>query len=249
MKISIITAVLNNDDTIEDTIRSVLSQSYKNIEYIIIDGASSDGTLGIIDRYREKISKIVSEPDEGIYDALNKGIEYAKGEIIGFLHADDIYADDKVIEKVVQRMLERNVDSCYGDLEYVSRKDTAKTIRYWKSSIYSENILKKGWMPPHPTFFVKKDIYEKYGFFNADLKIAADYELIIRLLGKYKISTCYIPELLIKMRIGGHSNRNLKNLIIKSSEDYKAWKVNNLNGGLLTIIQKNLSKIPQFFHR
>lgn len=249
MKVSIITAAFNNFETIEDTIQSVLSQKYENIEYIIIDGGSSDATLEIVRKYQDKISKWVSESDKGIYHALNKGLNMATGDVIGFLHADDMYAHSMVIDWVVSRIMNCNTESCYGDLLYVQKKNTDRTIRYWKSGPYREGLFRRGWMPPHPAFFARKQVYERYGCFNTDFKIAADYELMLRFMEKNKISTHYIPEVLIKMRTGGKSNRSLKNMIIKSSEDYKAWKVNNLKGGFLTIALKNLSKVPQFFKR
>jgi len=243
----VITTVFNGAKTIQDCIKSVSGQIYPNIEHIIIDGGSTDGTLEVIKRYTEKRVNIVSEPDNGIYDALNKGIRQASGEVIGLLHSDDFYAHDRVIEKVADIFMKYNIDSCYGDLQYVDKNNPDKVIRYWKSSQYRHGKFKYGWMPPHPTFFVKKEIYNKYGYFNTNFKIAADYELMLRFLEKHKISTYYTPEVFIKMRIGGTSNRNIKNLIIKSNEDYRAWKVNNLNGGFYTILLKNLCKIPQFF--
>ena len=244
MKVSVITAVFNGAKTIQDCIKSVSGQIYPNIEHIIIDGGSTDGTLEVIKRYTEKRVNIVSEPDKGIYDALNKGIRQASGEVIGLLHSDDFYAHDRVIEKVADIFMKYNIDSCYGDLQYVDKNNPDKVIRYWKSSQYRHGKFKYGWMPPHSTFFVKKEIYNKYGYFNTNFKIAADYELMLRFLEKHKISTYYTPEVFIKMRIGGTSNRNIKNLIIKSNEDYRAWKVNNLNGGFYTILLKNLCKIP-----
>jgi len=247
LKVSVITAVFNGAKTIQDCIKSVSGQIYPNIEHIIIDGGSTDGTLEVIKRYTEKRVNIVSEPDNGIYDALNKGIRQASGEVIGLLYSDDFYAHDRVIEKVADIFMKYNIDSCYGDLQYVDKNNPDKVIRYWKSSQYRHGKFKYGWMPPHSTFFVKKEIYNKYGYFNTNFKIAADYELMLRFLEKHKISTYYTPEVFIKMRIGGTSNRNIKNLIIKSNEDYRAWKVNNLNGGFYTILLKNLSKIPQFF--
>ena len=244
MKVSVITAVFNGAKTIQDCIKSVSGQIYPNIEHIIIDGGSTDGTLEVIKRYTEKRVNIVSEPDKGIYDALNKGIRQASGEVIGLLYSDDFYAHDRVIEKVADIFMKYNIDSCYGDLQYVDKNNPDKVIRYWKSSQYRHGKFKYGWMPPHSTFFVKKEIYNKYGYFNTNFKIAADYELMLRFLEKHKISTYYTPEVFIKMRIGGTSNRNIKNLIIKSNEDYRAWKVNNLNGGFYTILLKNLCKIP-----
>lgn len=249
IKVSVITAVFNNLENIETCIDSILSQSYKDIEYIIVDGGSTDGTLDVIEIHRDKIAKIISEPDNGMYDALNKGIKLSTGDIVGFLHSDDLYAHKEVLKMVIDIFEKENVDSCYGDLLYVNKQDPNKVIRYWKSSHYKYGKFRLGWMPPHPTFFVKKEIYDRYGYFNTDFSIAADYELMLRFLEKYRISTCYIPEVLIKMRIGGVSNMSLKNMVIKSSEDYKAWKVNNLNGGLCTLLLKNISKIPQFLKR
>jgi glycosyltransferase len=249
MRISIVTTVLNGRDTLEQAIRSISSQIYKNIEHIIIDGGSTDGTLEVISRHKERIAKFISEPDNGIYDALNKGIRLASGDVIGLLHGDDFYAHDRVLESVVNAFERQNVDSCYGDLLYVNKNDTDKVIRYWKASEYHPGKFKSGWMPPHPTFFVKREIYEKYGSFKTDFRIAADYELMLRFLEKHRISTYYIPEVLIKMRVGGASNKSLKNMWIKNSEDYKPWKVNNLDGGFYTIFLKNVFKIPQFFVR
>lgn len=249
MKISIITAVYNNKQYIGDCIESVISQSFRDIEYIVIDGGSTDGTLDIIKKYSGCISKWTSGPDNGIYDALNKGIKSATGDLIGFIHADDLYAHDKVIAKVVSELARHNADSCYGDLLYVDKKNTEKIIRYWKSRPYRQGLFQRGWMPPHPTFFVKKEIYDRCGSFNTDFRIASDYELMLRFLEKEKISTCYVPEVLIKMRIGGASNRGLENITIKTMEDYRAWQVNHLPRKFYTIPLKNLSKIPQFFIR
>jgi glycosyltransferase len=253
LKISIITAVLNSKTFLESSLLSVSSQTYPDIEHIIIDGGSIDGSLEVISRFTSNTSRftphdsrLISEPDNGIYDALNKGIRLATGDIIGFLHADDIYADDSVIEKVVRVMRQKNCDSCYGNLLYVNRNDPNKTIRYWKSSDFSPGLLRKGWMPPHPTFFVRREVYEKFGIFDSSFKIAADYELILRLLGKYKITSCYIPEVLIKMRMGGASNRSISNILLKSTEDLRAIKMHDI-GGLPTLLRKNLSKISQFF--
>ena len=252
--VTIVTITFNlikagREDYFRQCLESVHNQSYDNIEHIVVDGASTDGTLDIIAQYRSGIAKVISEPDKGIYDALNKGIRLASGEVIGLLHGDDFYANDKVLESVVDIFKKLNVDSCYGDLLYVNKNDTNKVIRYWKSSPYTPGKFRQGWMPPHPTFFVKREIYQKYGYFNTDFRIAADYELMLRLFEKNKISTYYIPEILIKMRLGGASNRSPKNMFIKSSEDYKAWKVNHLDGGLYTIFLKNITKAPQFFVR
>jgi glycosyltransferase len=249
LKVSIITAVLNNRKTIEECMQSIINQTYQHRECIVIDGGSTDGTMDLLKKYENRMTKIVSERDNGIYDAMNKGIKLATGDVIGILNSDDIYNDATVIESVANAIMENSVDSCYADLVYIDKNNPDKVIRYWKSCIYKNGLFRSGWMPPHPTFFVKREVYEKYGCFNTDFKIAADYELMLRFLERHKISTYYIPEVLIKMRMGGMSNRSLKNLFIKSSEDYKAWKINNLNGGIYTILLKNLCKLPQFINK
>lgn len=246
MKISIITASFNCEDTIKNCIESVISQENANIEHIIIDGASKDKTLEIINSYSSKISKIISEPDSGIYDALNKGILNSTGDIIGFLHADDFFYDKNIISEIAKTFENSNADSVYGDLLYVSKYDTDKIIRYWKSGKFSFSKIKKGWMPPHPTFFVRRNIYEKYGIFDTEFKISADYDIILRFLGKFKISTVYMPKIFTKMRVGGQSNKSIRNIILKMKEDLKALKKNRL-GSPLTILLKNISKIPQLF--
>jgi glycosyltransferase len=248
MKVSIITSVYNNEKTIEDAIQSVLSQTYPNIEYIVVDGASKDNTVAVIKKYEDKITAFVSEKDKGIYDGLNKGISLATGDIIAFLHSDDIYADENIISEVVEHFEKTNTNSIYGDLVYVDKDDTSKIFRYWKSGKYSLQKLCNGWMPPHPTFFVKKEFYDKYGKFDLAFGISADYDFMLRMLGKYKITTSYLPKVLYKMRVGGASNRSLKNIIQKSREDIKALKNNNI-GGIHTILMKNLSKIPQFLKK
>ncbi|MDD4939884.1 MAG: glycosyltransferase family 2 protein [Candidatus Omnitrophica bacterium] len=249
MKISIITGVLNRAGTMESCIKSVLSQTYKGIEYIIIDGGSTDGTLDIINRYKDKIAVTVSSPDKGIYYALNKGIGFSTGDAVGFLHSDDFYAHEKVVERVADVFEREGVDSCYGDLQYVNRDDPGKIIRYWRASGFSYEKFKYGWTLPHPTFFVRKSIYERYGCFNTDFKISADYELMLRFLLKNRISIGYIPEILINMRRGGLSNKGLKNIIIKRLEDYNAWKVNGLKINFGIVFLKNLVKAPQFIRR
>jgi glycosyltransferase len=250
LKVSIITPVYNNRKTLEDCLRTVLSQSYRGVEHVVVDGGSNDGTVDILRAYDGRISKWISEPDGGIYDAMNKGIRLSSGDVIGFLQSDDVYAHERVVENVVEAFRRFEVDSVYGDLQYVDKRDLNKVVRKWRASIYRAGRFKSGWMPPHPTFFVKKEIYDEYGKFNTDFRIAADYELMLRFLELHRISTYYIPDVLVKMRSGGTSNKSLRNILIKSSEDYKAWKVNDLNGGLwpicFTIFLKNVSKIPQF---
>lgn len=246
LKVSIITVCYNNASTIEATIKSVINQNYGNIEYIIVDGKSSDDTLLVIEKYRSNISKIISEPDDGIYFALNKGIALATGEIIAILHADDFYPDNNVIAEVVSAFIESGADTVYGDLQYVDRENTAEIKRYWKSGTYSQGLFLKGWMPPHPAFFVRKKCYVQFGTFNTILKSAADYELMLRLLHKNKCSSVYIPKVLVKMRVGGKSNISILNRIKANREDKKAWLINDLKPGLFTLIRKPLSKLGQF---
>lgn len=248
MKISIITSVFNNKEYIAEAIESLLNQSYKNIEYIVIDGASTDGTTEIIKSYKDKIDKFISEPDEGIYDGLNKGIRLTTGDVIGFLHSDDLYTSNKVIENIVKQFeVDNGLDGVYGDLIYTSKYNTNKVLRYWKSRAFDEALLKKGWMPAHPTLFLKREVYEKYGKFDLSFKIAADYDFMLRVLSA-GVKVKYIPQVLYKMRVGGESNKSLKNIMLKSKEDLRALRKNNV-GGIYSLIIKNLSKIKQFIKK
>lgn len=248
MKVSIITATFNNQDTVRDTVISVASQSYSDIEHIIVDGLSSDNTIKIIKENPGRVTKIISERDNGIYDALNKGINAATGDLVCFLHADDLLADRLVFEDIVKLITLTNTDSVYADLRYVSKSDTDKVIRYWKSGVFSLKKLKRGWMPPHPTFVVKKTIYDKFGIFDTEFKISADYDIILRFLGVHKISVSYLPRVTVKMRVGGKSNKSLHNIFLKMREDVKVLNKNKL-GHIHTVLLKNLSKIPQLFKK
>lgn len=245
--VSIITVVRNGASTIEGAIESVLNQVYPNIEYIVIDGASTDDTLTAINKYKDKIAHIVSEPDKGIYDAMNKGICLAKGDVVGILNADDFYTDNRVIADVVEIMSLTNADVAWSNLEYVDKNDTSRVVRRWTSSSYSPGKFKNGWMPPHPTFFARRELYQKYGMFTDKLSIAADYELMLRFIERYHVRTCYIPRVMVKMRTGGASNRNLKNIIRANIESYRAWQMNGLHINPLRILLKPLSKIIQLF--
>ena len=247
MKVSLITIAYNSAETIEDTIKSIVAQDYSNIEYIIIDGGSTDNTLSIVDKFKDSITTIISEPDKGIYDAMNKGVQNATGDIVGILNSDDIYADNKVVSRIVKAI--GNKDSIYADLVYVDRDNTDKVTRYWKSGKYRKGIFKKGWMPPHPTFFIKKSCYDQYGIYNLQLKSAADYELMLRMLHKHNISVAYLPEVITKMRVGGQSNITLLNRFKANKEDKLAWIINDLKPGPLTLIMKPVRKISQFFKK
>ena len=245
-KVSIITVCYNSEKTIEDTLQSVINQTYSNIEYIVIDGVSTDNTLSIINKYKDKIAIIVSEKDNGIYDAINKGIGLATGDIIANLNSDDFYIDDKVIADVVATFEKEKTDTLYADLYYVDAVDTNKIVRYWKSKQYKKGLFLKSWIPPHPTFFVKKEVYQKHGLFDLQFKSAADYEIMLRFIHRFKASISYLPRVIVKMRVGGVSNSSLKNRIKANQEDRKAWEVNGLKPHAFTLIFKPLSKLLQF---
>ena len=246
LKVSIITVCFNSASTIRDTINSVINQTYPNIEYIIIDGNSKDDTYQIVKSYGTKISIHKSEPDKGIYDGLNKGISLASGDIIGMLHADDFYANSTVIEQVVALFENSDTDSLYSDLDYVDPENTSKIIRHWVSGKYKAGKFLFGWMPPHPTFFVKRFIYDQLGLFNLELKSAADYELMLRYIHKNNIKTVYLPLVTVKMRAGGMSNKSLSNRIRANNEDRKAWELNGLKPYFFTLYLKPIRKIFQY---
>ena len=245
LKISIISVCYNSSKTILDTIRSVNSQSYPNIEHVFIDGLSSDNTLEIIRSNSKRKNVIISEKDSGLYDAINKGILNATGDVIGLLHSDDILSSSEIISDLIAKTLDENLDGVYGDLQYVDKKNTNKVNRYWKSCEFNPNLLRKGWMPAHPTLILKKEVYSKHGVFNKSFKIAADYDFMLRILKDKTLNFGYLPRVIIKMRVGGASNRSIKNIIKKSKEDYRAIRSNNI-GGVITLILKNTSKIKQF---
>ena len=247
MKVSIITVVYNNKKTISDAIESVIAQSYKDIEYIVIDGASTDGTFEIIQNYSDKITKIVSESDKGIYDGLNKGISLATGDVIAFLHSDDVYANETVISDIVN-CFDNGAQGVYGDLVYTDKADVNKVFRYWKSCDFSLSLLSKGWMPPHPTLFLRREVYQKYGAFDISFKIAGDYDFMLRILSN-NISVKYLSKVLYKMRVGGESNRSIKNILDKSKEDLRAMRKNEINKPFLALFYKNIFKVMQLIKR
>jgi len=249
MKISIITVSLNSAATIESTLESVDRQSFSAIEHILIDGGSTDGTLDIIERYRPGVAHVISQPDHGIYDAMNKGIAMATGDVIGILNADDFYVHEQVIAMVAAAFEDESIDVCYGDLEYVDSDDTDKVFRYWKSGTYHPERFYLGWMPPHPTFFARRSLYETHGLFNLDLGSSADYELMLRFLLRYGAQAQYIPKVLVRMRTGGASNASLGNRFKANRMDRRAWRVNGLTPYPWTLFLKPLSKLGQFFIR
>jgi glycosyltransferase len=248
MKVSIITATFNNEDTIIDNIKSILSQTHKNIEHIIIDNASSDKTIARILNEDNRNLRIISAKDDGLYHALNKGLSMATGDVVGFLHADDMYTDEYCVERIVETFLQKKIELAYGNLKYVKRFDPAKVVRIWISSEFKSNDLRCGWMPPHPTIFICKELIRQYGKFNTSYKISADYDLILKYfegVNKNEIKVAYVDKFLVTMRVGGISNRNLINVFKKSREDYKIIK-NHRIGGIHTLILKNLLKLIQF---
>lgn len=249
MKISVITACFNNEATIGSTLQSVASQTYQNYEHLIIDGRSTDQTLELIQKFDNPKIICRSEIDVGIYDALNKGINQSSGEVVGFLHADDTFEDEDTLRKIADAFIDPQVDAVYGDLVYVRKADIKKVVRYWRSGNYKKNNLAIGWMIPHPTLYVRKKFYEEYGGFDVTYSISADYDLIIRLLANKSTKVIrYIPQVLVRMRLGGKSNRSLVNIFRKSLEDLKVVRSNNI-GGLGTVVLKNLIKIKQFWER
>ena len=246
-KISIITVSFNSAKTIKHTIESILSQNYNNIEYIIIDGGSTDGTIDIVKTYKEHISYFSSESDNGIYDAMNKGILAATGDIVGILNSDDFYPNSFILSNVVESFEQNACDAVYGDLVYVKSKNISKITRYWQAGEYSTLKIKNGWMLPHPTFFVRKIIYERHGLYNTDLRCAADYEMILKLLYKHNISVYYIPMILVNMRSGGESNKSFWHRLKANKEDSLAWTKNQLNKPMFVRLKKPLQKLKQFF--
>lgn len=247
MKISIITVVYNNDKTIEDAIKSVLSQSYSNIDYVIIDGGSSDKTVTIINEYKEQLGYFISEKDKGIYDAMNKGINAAKGDVIGILNSDDLYQDSNVIETVMNQFNQNpSIDVVYGDLIYVKSDNVNKVVRNWKSNSYYNRFFENGNVPPHPSLFVKKSVYEKAGLFNLDFKLAADYEFMLRIFKKHNFNSKYINRVIVKMRLGGATNQSFSNIKKQNIEILKAWNNNELKAPFLLMPLRIIKRLIQF---
>jgi len=248
MKISIITVTYNSAKTISDTLQSISSQDYADIEHIIVDGNSQDETLQLVREFTH-VSKVISEKDDGIYHAMNKGITLATGDVIGILNSDDVYAQSDVLSKIANLFADINIKACYGDLQYVKASAIDKVVRSWKSGKFKPSYFYFGWMPPHPTFFVRKEVYEKVGLFNTSLKSAADYELMLRILFKNQFQAAYLPEILVKMRTGGVSNSSLVQRVLANRQDRLAWKINELKPYFFTLYLKPLRKIFQFLKK
>ena len=248
MKVSIITVTYNSANYLEDCINSIIRQDYRNIEYIIVDGGSSDGTLDIIKKFSPHISKWISEEDNGMYDALNKGMELASGDVVGILNSDDVLASADVISQIVKCFEQNNVDSLYGDLVYVDPFDLQKVLRFWKGEMYKRKRFKYGWMPAHPTFYIRRDLIERFGGYESHYFTAADYEFMARYLYNHRISSYYLPKLIVKMRAGGASNQSIYSRLRANRRDYLAMKKNNIPFPLIVSILKPLIKMPQFYN-
>lgn len=247
MKISIITVVYNNETTIRGAIEAVLSQSYSDIQYIIIDGDSRDKTVEIINEYKEQLGYFISEKDGGIYDAMNKGIKASTGDVIGILNSDDLYQDSTVIQTVMDHFnQDLNLDIVYGDLVYVKSDNVHKVIRYWKSKPYFRKYFEMGNVPPHPSLFVKRKVYEQAGYFDLNYKLAADYEFMLRIFKKYNFKSSYINKIIVKMRLGGATNQSFSNIKRQNIEIINAWKKNNFKVPLLLMPLRLFKRLFQF---
>lgn len=248
MTISIVTAVFNRADTIGDALRSLQAQSHPAIEHLVQDGGSTDGTLDLIARLGDGRTRLESGRDGGIYDALNRGIARATGDVVGLLHSDDLFAHHGVLDRVARMFQNPTIDAVYGDLEYIARDNPSRVIRYWQSGAYEPGLLRRGWMPPHPTLFLRRWVFERLGAYDTSFRIAADYEAILRWLTRGQLRLGYLPEVLVRMRVGGESNRSLGRILHKSHEDLRAIRKHKI-GGLGVLAAKNFSKVGQFLQR
>lgn len=248
MKVSIVTVCLNSVEKIKDAVNSVLSQDYRNIEYIVVDGGSTDGTLDIINSYRSKIAKVISEPDNGIYEAMNKGIKSSTGDIIATLNSDDVYTEHTVVSRIVEFMKSNSLDAVYGDLVYVNRNRADHITRFWKAGKYKKGAFSYGWVLPHPTFFCRKEIFERFGCFNDKLQVAADFELMLRFVEKHNIKVGYLPKVIVKMRKGGKANV-VKGIIRGNLEIIRSFRLNDIRISPWFFFYRPITKMLQLFAR
>jgi glycosyltransferase involved in cell wall biosynthesis len=244
IKISLITVTFNAQATIERCILSVINQTYKNVEYIIIDGCSTDNTSRIVKKYDNYVRHFISEPDKGIYDAMNKGIKLATGDVVGMINADDYFADDNVLLSVAGAFNEQNTPIVYGDLDFIGPR--GNTVRKWRSGKYSWGMFNGGWMPPHPTFYCRRQLFNEYGFYSLDYGTAADYELMLRFMHKYRLNAFYLKKIIICMKTGGASNKNLSSRVEGLINDFKVIRQNGIKMPLIVVILKRLRKIGQY---
>ena len=245
MKISVVTATYNRADTLGEAVASVQSQTHRPLEHVVQDGASSDGSVDLLQGLSDETTRVVSEPDHGIYDAINRGISRATGDVVGLLHSDDMLAHDGILSSVADAFSDPAIDGVYGDLDYVSSADPSRVVRRWRSGAYDPRRLRHGWMPPHPTLYLRREVFDRWGLYDTGFRIAADYEAMLRYLVKGQIRLAYLPEVMVKMRLGGESNRSLGRMLLKSREDLTAMRRHGV-GGFGTLARKNLSKLPQF---
>ena len=227
IKVSIITVVWNNKETIKDSINSVLNQTYADIEYIVVDGSSSDGTIDIVQGYGDKIAHFISEPDEGLYDALNKGIKLASGEVIGILHSDDLFSDGLVVSDMIERMVVKNAEITFSDMIIIDKTMT-KVLRYYMASYFSPWMFKIGWMPPHPTCFIKKSLFDEFGMYSLDYKVAGDFDFLVRIFYARDINWAYLNRVTVKMRQGGVSNTGFSSKKLIAKEINQSLRSNNV---------------------
>ncbi|MEM9588135.1 MAG: glycosyltransferase family 2 protein [Planctomycetota bacterium] len=249
MKVSIVTAVYNCEQTVGMALRSVAEQSHSSIEHVVIDGMSTDETPSVIAEFKDSVSVSVREPDDGIYNALNKGIRLCTGDIIGLLHADDVLASSRGLERIADAFADPDVDAVFGDLAYVDAVHGGRVIRYWQEKPFRVSRFRRGWMPPHPTVYMRKSVYEQLGGFREDFEISADYELMVRAFVKHQLRAQYVPQRLVEMRVGGKSNASLSNRRTANREDRLAWEVNGMKPPALLRLTKPLRKLPQYWRR
>ncbi|KQU99718.1 family 2 glycosyl transferase [Devosia sp. Root105] len=248
MRITLVTATFNSGATLPATLQSLAAQTYKNVEHLVIDGGSSDNTMELArsDHFANRV--VLTEPDDGLYDALNKGVAKASGDVIGILHSDDVLASADVLESIAREFRDPTVLAVYGNLIYETREAPHKIIRYWHSGEFTLPKLRRGWMPPHPTLYLRRSVYERFGGFDCSYRIAADYDFVLRILPRIADEVRYLDKLFVRMKVGGTSNRSIQNIIAKSAEDLRALRSNEI-GGWGSLVLKNTSKVGQFWHR
>lgn len=249
MKISVVTTSFNSAATIADTLRSVSEQSHPDIEHIIVDGGSTDGTLALIAEHGTRVAQVVSESDRGIYDAMNKGIAMATGDVVGFLNSDDVYASPTALARITEALAPGDVDAAYADLVFVAQDDLSRVVRYWTSRDYEPGLCARGWMPAHPTFYVRSEIYRRHGLFDLSFRYAADFEICLRLLDVGGLRARYVPETLVRMRVGGHSTGSLRNIVRSNLESCRACRKHGLPAGPLFLARKLSRKIPELIRK
>lgn len=249
MKISVITVSFNSAATIVNTLQSVAAQTYPDVEHIVVDGCSNDGTQALIERHAAGIATFISEPDNGIYDAMNKGIALARGDVIGFLNSDDVFSDPEVLTTIARVLEDTRADLCYGDVVFVAQNNPGRTVRIYRSGDYRPGAFDWGWMPAHPTFYARRDCYEKYGTFDLQFKLQSDFELAMRFLEVHRLKWAYLPQVLVKMLTGGSSNASVKNVIRGNLEAYRACQKHHRPVGPLFVLRKIISRVPSFFLR